>query len=295
MVKKIIVKLQGGLGNQLFQCAFAMRLRNETHAKLVLDTSDFQYDSVGREYALKPFDIEEDVIIDSSGKFNWKYDQRKNWLIKIGVKLCPDELFRCAAKYGIYIWEDISYKDFSIDEKKNCIMLHGLWQSEKYFSSEREFIKKKLKVAFEPNERDNALINEMYRTNSVCVHIRRGDFLKKSNSLCVCPESYFLKAVEYIKSRIESPVFYVFSDDIDEVKQNFDFGIDNMIYVQGYRHDYEEFRLMYSCKHFIISNSTFSWWASYLRNGDGIVIAPRKWYEDSTDISNLIRKDMLCM
>lgn len=135
----------------------------------------------------------------------------------------------------------------------------------------------------------------MRAINSVCVHIRRGDFLKNSNNLSVCHEKYYLNAMEFIEDKVDNPIFYIFSDDILDVKNNFKFLGKRIIYVEGKRNDYEEFRLMYNCKHFIISNSTFSWWSSYLGGGDGIVIAPKKWYEDNTDVSNLIREDMLCM
>ncbi len=293
---KIIAKLQGGLGNQMFEYAFARKLQLMTRAELILDTSDFKYDGAGRTYALEPFNIDKSsIVIDSSGKYNIKYDQRSNWFIKAGVKFAPSLLFDIFSKHGIYIWEDIKYRDFTPDFKKNVIYLHGLWQSAEYFKGYENEIKNELRVITPVSEIDSAIICEMKKTESVALHIRRGDFLKKSNNLAVCSEKYFLDAMDYIEKRVEKPVFYAFSDDIDDVKRSFNFSNKNVVYVEGKREDFEEFRLMYSARHFITSNSTFSWWTSFLGEGGGIVVSPRKWYEDKTDISNLLRDDMICI
>lgn len=296
MVQEIILKLQGGLGNQLFQYALARNIQLETGAQLIIDVSDFPYDKAYRSYSLEPFNIDKDnIIIDSSGKYNWKYDQRKNWIIKAGVKFAPNFLFNFANRFGIYIWEEIKYRKIDIDSHKRIIMLHGLWQSEDYFYTNRETIKKELKVITPISVKDKNLIDRMCLANSVCIHIRRGDFLKKSNNLCVCSKEYYMNAIKYIKKIVDRPMFYIFSDDIKDVKQSFNFDDENILFIEGNRKDYEEFRLMCSCTNFIISNSTFSWWASYLNGSNGVVIAPTKWYKDDTDISRLIRKDMICM
>lgn len=295
-MNKIILKLQGGLGNQLFQYAFGKTVQQNFGANLVLDISDFQYDKAGRKYALEPFNIDYSVVeIDDTGRYNILYDQRKNWLIKLGVKLAPELLYRIAAKFGVYIWEEIKFHPVTINKDFERICIHGLWQSEKYFNEIGNILKEELKIKHSPSEEDKNLISLIRNMNSVCVHIRRGDFLKNSNNLYNCTEEYYKKAMSYIEKNVISPVFYIFSDDINDVKKNFKFGGKDIVYIEEKRSDYEEFRIMYNCKNFIISNSTFSWWASYLREGDGIVIAPRKWYTDKTDISDLVRKDMILL
>jgi hypothetical protein len=94
----------------------------------------------------------------------------------------------------------------------------------------------------------------------------------------ICTEDYFYKGINVIKGKITNPIFFIFSDDIDWVKNNMEFKNTKIYFEYGKDPVWEKLRLMYSCKHFIISNSTFSWWAQYLaRNIDKIVVAPNRW------------------
>lgn len=292
---KIVLKMQGGLGNQMFQYAFGRALQEKTGADLILDTSDFKYDKVGRKFALESFNIPKNIAIDNSGKYNLIYDQRKNWVIKLMVKACPHFLFYIGSKFGVYIWENIRYKSIYVKNKNRTIYIHGLWQSEKYFKTISKLIRKELIVSTNISTEDFDVMKKMQSEKSVCVHIRRGDFLNKTNKLYNCPANYYYKAMDYMKKYIQNPCFYVFSDDINGVKEIFDLKQYNVRYMQKPRQDYEEFRLMCNCQNFIIANSTFSWWASYLKSGEGLVIAPQKWYTDNTDISGLIRDNMVCL
>ena len=112
------------------------------------------------------------------------------------------------------------------------------------------------------------------------MHIRRGDYLSpKYKHLNVCDYQYYFESMNYIISKLNNPTFFIFSntsDDLDWIKENYSLP-GKIVYVKNDNPDYEELRLMYSCKHFIISNSTFSWWAQYLSNNSGIVIAPEIW------------------
>ncbi len=117
-------------------------------------------------------------------------------------------------------------------------------------------------------------------SNSICISIRRGDFVTDSEISkrnLVCDSNYFYRAIDEMNKRVKNPRYVVFSDDVEWCKNNIDFPKDT-IYEDGTDPIWEKLRLMYSCKHFIISNSTFSWWAQYLsRNKDKVVIAPSKW------------------
>ena len=127
----------------------------------------------------------------------------------------------------------------------------------------------------------------MKSTNSVCVHIRRGDYTYLKNYQ-VCSIAYYLKAMEIMKGKIKEPKFYIFSDDIEWVKKNIDFDVD-VTYIDKNNTSYEELRLMYSCKHFIISNSSFSWWAQYLStNKNKVVISPNIWYQNKNQPQDMI-------
>ena len=147
----------------------------------------------------------------------------------------------------------------------------------------QEFIKEYTpKHAPLPNNID--LYNVIYNNNSVCIHIRRGDFLSDEfkNDFYVCDTEYYLEGIEYIKKHVDNPIFIFFSNDLPWVKENFK--LDTPVYYEPENNPlWETFRMMYSCKHFIISNSTLSWWAQYLsRYSDKIVVCPDHWYNNKT-------------
>lgn len=290
----IVVKLQGGLGNQMFQYAFGRKVQEENGKKIVLDISDFEYDNL-RKYSLNNFSLNDKISIDDSGCYNKLYDRRTNILIKLGCNLFPNFCFKLFQKFGVYIWDFVGYKNFNIDSSKKNIYLHGYWQSDKYFSSISDIIRKELKVKNKINHDNVELYEKIQSTNSVCVHIRRGDFLVAKNKLKVCSNEYFSKAMEIMENKVDNHTFFIFSDDIKDVKQNFDFSPFNVVFVEKKNKDYEELRLMYSCKHFIISNSTFSWWAQYLSDSeDKIVIAPSEWYTDGR-ANDLLSNDWILL
>ena len=128
---------------------------------------------------------------------------------------------------------------------------------------------------------DNKKLYEIINnTNSVCVTIRRGDYLSTNNKnvYYLCDEAYFQKAIQLIATKVNNPVFIFFSDDIEWVKNNIKVKFE-AYYERGDDPIWEKIRLMYSCKHFIISNSSFSWWAQYLsRNEQKVVVSPNRWY-----------------
>lgn len=171
----------------------------------------------------------------------------------------------------------------------------GCFEDPRYFNNIRD----KLLREFTPKEAPLAKNSQLYKlieeSNSVCVTIRRGDFVnidKNKKLHYVCTEDYFYSAMNKIAERIENPSFFIFSDDIEWVRNNMNFKF-NTYYEEGNDPIWEKLRMMYSCKHFIISNSTFSWWAQYLGRYEGkIVISPSKWFNNEFD-SQLIDKNWL--
>ena len=140
------------------------------------------------------------------------------------------------------------------------------------------------------------LIKQIDNSNSVCISVRRGNFFSDKNrkSFGVCSPNYYIRAKEYFDSKkMENTLFFCFSDDIKWCKENLNFTGKNIIFVSQDMPVYETLRLMYHCKHFILSNSTFSWWGQFLsRNKEKIVISPSKWNNDGYD-SNLIQKNWI--
>ena len=131
-------------------------------------------------------------------------------------------------------------------------------------------------VISRPVEQEKETLDEIKSCNAVCVHIRVGDYKDAKNKRfdVVTPE-YFQRGIQYIQENVADPVFYVFTNDSEAVMKQYN--IPDAHYVTGFT-DYQDMRLMMACKHFIISNSTFSWWTSYLAEFPGkLIIVPKKW------------------
>jgi hypothetical protein len=143
------------------------------------------------------------------------------------------------------------------------------------------------------------IINEIMDTNSVSLHVRRGDYLinpRAKQLLVVCDAEYYLKSVEIMSSKVERPHFYIFSDDIKWAKENIIMPFKTtFVGENGPRKSYEDLRLMSLCKHNIIANSSFSWWGAWLNeNPNKIVIAPKQWFRSSEkDTKDLIPESWL--
>lgn len=287
----IVLKLQGGLGNQMFEYAFGRSIQKETGRKLILDISDYKYDKL-RDYSLNHFSLKSNIIVDNSGRYNAIYDQRINLLIKLAVKTVPNLLFNFLSRFGVYIWDSAEYKPILINKSKKKIYLHGYWQGYQYFNDIIEELREEFKVK-DPVEGTNSILyDRICKSNSVCVHVRRGDFLLSTNKMYKCETNYYLAAMQKLEEKYRDLQYFIFSDDIVSVKKEIDFGDRKIIFVEQNNPDYEELRLMYSCKHFIIANSTFSWWAAILgTDKNKTVCAPKNWYTDGRIMSNLLRPE----
>ena len=130
------------------------------------------------------------------------------------------------------------------------------------------------------------VLEKIKSTEAVAVHFRRGDYTKKrvADKYGSCSVEYYKNAVEYIAEKYPNPEIFFFSDDIEWVKENLKFPY-NCSYVANNTGDksFEDLRLMSCCKHNVIANSSFSWWGAWLNNNkDKIVVAPKKWLQDSS-------------
>jgi hypothetical protein len=236
----IISKLQGGLGNQLFQWAYGKSLAVKNNTNLVLDTTFYsnQIGNTHRNYELNKFP-------------NFIYQN-------------PDIEF----KETKYIIDNFHYKEFHYDENYNYY-LNGFWQSEKYFSNFSDLITEQLKPTFETIEKLKKHIN----AGSVSLHVRRTDYISSNGFHPVQKIGYYDKALEIIGNYDQ---LLVFSDDINWCKENLKYK--NVLFVEN-QDNLEDMWLMSLCDHNIIANSSFSWWGAWLnQNKDKIVIAPNNWF-----------------
>jgi len=141
---------------------------------------------------------------------------------------------------------------------------------------------------FEINEEldlDNySLKNEIINKNSIGIHVRRGDYLLHKELFTILDKEYYEKAIEFVKSKVNNPVFYVFSDDRAGAKELLNNLLvnDKVIFVNNNNgsKDYLDLELMRSCKHFIMANSTFSWWAAWLSSEDKLITYPTNWFSN---------------
>ncbi|MBP6754585.1 MAG: alpha-1,2-fucosyltransferase [Bacteroidia bacterium] len=277
----IIVQLTGGLGNQLFQYAFGKALINDSNQELLLDISSFSWDSL-RDYALSPFSITSTIAEDKQLDF---IKNQKEFRMK-------DRLFSYLNKKPLpyYLSSNIKEPDFNFDPnfhkyRKENVSFEGYWQSEKYFKSVRKQLLREIsldEVKFSTTML--SYLSKINEQNSVSIHIRRGDFLSNLETNAfhgVCDIEYYHKSIIYLKEKLNNLSFYIFSDDLNFVKEQFS-QLDNCTFIEGLSHESEDLILMSRCKHHIIANSSFSWWGAWLNQYDEkTVIAPKIWFHNS--------------
>ena len=267
-----LIKMTGGLGNQMF--IYAMYLQMKKHFKNVrIDLSDMMHYKVHHGYEMNRV-------------FNLPHTE---FCIPQGLKKVLEFLFfrtilerkqngRMEPYTQPYTWPLIYFK--------------GFYQNEKYFSQIKDEIYKAfqfdLKIA---NEKSLQMMKQIDADqNAVSLHIRRGDYLlpKHWEAIgCICQLPYYQHALAEAKKRIANPVFYVFSDDLEWVKQNLP--LDKAVYIDWNKGEdsWQDMMLMSHCRHHVICNSTFSWWGAWLDpHEDKQVIAPDQWtkYEPSDRI-----------
>lgn len=163
------------------------------------------------------------------------------------------------------------------------IYCSGYFQSEQYFASIRNLILNDFTFRDSIVDSVQDLAQPITNCNSVCVHIRLGDYCSLPNRM-VCDESYFSKAIDYVTKHVKDAHFFIFSDEPDRATELFSFPVCTIVPAE-----YTDQQSMYLgslCRHHIISNSSFSWWMQYLAyHQDQIVVAPKKWMNDDTQIA----------
>ena len=270
----IITKLNGGLGNQLFEYACARNLQLKYDDEMRLDIEGFKRSP--RHYSLEHFVLSPEVSVLPE-------KQSRSLIILQALSRCNRNLaFRIGPLFSTYIWKSSNYRPLNVkDTKGRTLYLYGYWQSEAYFKENASQIVKELKVNTPIPDDCKNLLAEIQKPNSVCVHIRRGDYV--DCGFFHCDEAYYNRGLNYIQQKHEDCNAIVFSDDIAWVKENMQF-ICPATYVELDVPDYETLRLMYLCKHFVISNSSFSWWAQYLSESpEKIVVAPEYWLPENKE------------
>ena len=269
-----IVKLQGGLGNQMFQYAAARGISNEfiyfDHSTLEQNNSDTEH-FTARNYELGIF---KNIKAHKASSYQVKLFTDSSIFFKIPRFFLKPLFIKQKENEYILFPERFRFKFRYFD---------GYFQSEKYF----KHIQKQLLSEFEfpPFDiKNESLKTQIINTpNSVSIHIRRGDYLKSPfifDVHGVLPLSYYYNAWQILQSTYSKLSIFIFSDDINWAKANLKFQKDNIHFISGNdsNNAWKDMALMCSCKHHIIANSSFSWWGAWLSNNSGKVIAPDRWF-----------------
>jgi hypothetical protein len=183
--------------------------------------------------------------------------------------------------------------DPSVLELKGNIYLVGYWQSEKYFQEIADTVRHDFCFKNPPAGPNAATAAHIRATCSICVHVRRTDYITDpcSNRLIgTCSPEYYRSAAQFVASRLPNPHFFVFSDEPDWARANLMLpGPASFVADNDLQRGYEDLRLMTLCQHHIIANSTLSWWGAWLSSSGGITIAPKKWFKgDEVDTRDVV-------
>ena len=279
----IAVNVNAGLANQMFHYAFGRGLINKGY-DVFFDQINFRYrkewifENIRLQDAFPNIEIKE----MPKGKFKWICIHETNKVSK-GLRLIMINFHNLIGDEKYIFETDYGYiSDIEGKITKNCI-LKGFWQSEKYFAHCKDDIRKQFSFLPFDEKKNIAIMNKMEKENSVAIHLRKGaDYLQSElMGKGLCGVEYYIKAIEYIKQNVDNPVFYVFTDNPEWVKNNlpkFDYILVDWNEVAG-KKNFRDMQLMSCAKHNIIANSTYSWWGARLNpNPNKIVIGPTKFF-----------------
>lgn len=291
----IIVKLCGGLGNQMFQYALGRQLSILKGTPLKLDLSWYQDmgTSTPRKYELDAFGISS--IEASDDEIQAVKNSAPSLLFRLRKHILrqPIPYYKQREVYEpdtFRFWPEI----FKCPRNSYLV---GYWQTYKYFADIANVIRDDFSVKMPIEPTNDNLLSHIKKTEAVAIHIRRGDYASNPTTNQhhgLCSIEYYEQASYLMLKKIPAPHFFMFSDDLDWVRKNISIKAPTT-YVDINTQDkgYEDLRLMTHCKHFIIANSSFSWWGAWLANFESkTIIAPKKWLS-KPGASNKNMRDLL--
>lgn len=268
-----VVKFNGGLGNQMFQWAFARAVEAKTGFAPSFDMSFFEK-KYARPYELDIFKLNatfvKDFWLKQKISLIWKLRKKLNGKSFMGLNFYSEPHFEF---------------DENLLKIQPSSYIEGFFQTEKYFKEIEDKLRADFQFKKEAEGENLELIEKIGATNSISLHVRRGDYVQKKryqNLYANCSLDYYKRGVEYIAEKNPNPTLFIFSDDIDWVKENLKLPFESVYVAHNTgSKSFEDLRLMSLCRHNVIANSSFSWWGAWLNNNpEKIVIAPTKWFND---------------
>jgi hypothetical protein len=275
----IIARITDGLGNQLFQYACGRALAERLGQPLYLDLLNYQKPQL-RTYQLKCFNIKAlELPLGECSKLHRPF---KAPIVKKALFWLRQYTYR--GGWPRYIVEETNKPGKTFERlrhaPRNCYLV-GYWQNLKYFSNMRHLLTEELAPNWQLSEKSKIMLNEIQKTISIGVSIRRGDYTLAHNRsfFGVLEAEWYIKASRMFAQRLKDPVYFVFCDDNDWAKENVRFP-GKTVYVDHNNgtKPHEDLYMLAHCSHHIIANSSFSWWGAWLGWHTGqIVIAPHNW------------------
>lgn len=267
----IYVRLMGGLGNQLFQYAMGRHLADQKGVDLILDPRYVNRKAFRSGLAIESFNVRAHILQEHElqllPEWAWKLSRavRRFWRPLLG-----------------FYHETVHGYNADLANQTTGLMFSGFWQSQKYFGLYQNLVNDlSLVVPLYGNQQ--VLAAQMSNCTSVALHVRRGDYISNKKALekhGLCSLGYYQRAVAHMRIKLTKPIFFVFSDDPQWVRDNIQ--LDNAVYVseEGFPQEVD-LMLISLCKNQIIANSSFSWWGAYLNQDENkCVIAPSPWFND---------------
>jgi hypothetical protein len=272
MEETIIVRIQGGLGNQLFQYASGAAVAARARLQLKVDVQWYKAHT-DRQFLLDKFNTDIDIA-----------NEKEVQMAKGAHDLFIDKALRkIKLRKEKFFFEKEFVFDPTVLKINHAAYLKGYWQHFQYFEEFSDEIKRQFQLK-QLTDIARTVQMKIDNSNSIGIHLRRGDYITNSafNKFHgVLDEHYYRTAIEVLMRKVPDASLYVFSDDINFAQQFFH-SYKKVEVVTGNK-DEEDLILLSSCKHQIIANSTFSWWSAWLnKNPDKVVIAPQKWFADPT-------------
>jgi len=269
----VVIRLAGGLGNQLFQYACGLALAEARRARLLLDLSLYRQDKL-RTYSLQPFAVDPGFVPRPWAALMGALDRRfvgravKTFMPIVGWHYVFD---RC---------QGYDPRDFP---SGGNLVLQGYWQSENYFAAAADRVRAVFRFRDPPDESNAACLNRIAGGPAVAVHVRRGDYASVPEVTAIyglCGPDYYRAAADHLQRVAPEARYFVFSDDPDWAEQNLQWpGPSEVVRHNVGKRDADDLRLMAACDHFVIANSSFSWWGAWLAGKPGkVVIAPKRWF-----------------
>ncbi|NDW09799.1 alpha-1,2-fucosyltransferase [Dysgonomonas sp. 520] len=279
-----ISKLQGGLGNQMFQYAVVRALETKKNKNVYLDLVFLETHNKSeehfsaRKYELNIFKNIRATHLSNSCRTIFL---STNLFIRIIRRLLNIRAIKQTNDHYV-----------NLPDNRN-IYLDGYFQSEKYFRNIRKDLLKDFEFIAFDDEKNRIIYDKIANSNSVSIHVRRGDYVSSSqigNKHGVLPVAYYKQAIDLLSKKIEKEDidYYIFSDDPAYIKTHFEF-VPNCVIIDVNKGDdsWKDLCLMTACKYHIIANSSFSWWGAWLSQREGITIAPSRWFNDEVVSYNI--------